>query len=76
MNGKVFAVNEATMVKKGRNNFDDFNDLLALAFVHFHGGNDASFCLADISHLKGFSPINLTEGIGGVNEFDEVSTNC
>ena len=73
---RCFAVNEATMVKKGRNNFDDFNDLLALAFVRFDGGNDASFCLADISNLKGFSPINLTEGIGGVNELDEVSTNC
>ena len=73
---RCFAVNEATMVKKGRNNFHNFNDRLALAFVCFDGGNDASFCLADISNLKGLSPINLTEGIGGVNEFDEVSTNC
>ena len=73
---RCFAVNEATTVKEGRNYFDDFNDLLALAFIHFNGGNDASFCHADISNLKGFGPINLTEGIGGVNEFDEVSANC
>ena len=62
---RCFAVNKATRVREGRNGFNDFNDLLALAFVHFDGRNNASFCLADISNLKGFSPINLTEGIGG-----------
>ena len=72
---RCFAVNEVTTVKEGRNDFDDFNDLLALAFIHFDGGNDASFCHADISNLKGSCPINLTEGIGGVNEFNEVSAN-
>ena len=62
---RCFAVNEATTVREGRNGFNNFNDLLALAFVHLDGRNDARFCLADISNLKGFGPINLTEEIGG-----------
>jgi hypothetical protein len=82
---RCFAVRRSD--QEGRNDFNDFDDLLALvvdvtfdlgnlAFIHIDGGNNASFCLADISNLKRFGPINLTEGIGEVNEFNEISANC
>ena len=56
---RCFAVDEVTMVKEGRTDFDDLNDLLALtvnvtfdlgnlAFVHVDGRNNASFYPADI----------------------------
>ena len=56
---RCFADDEVTMVKEGRNNFNNLDDLLALtvnvtfdlgnlAFVHVDGRNDASFYLADI----------------------------
>jgi len=78
--GRCFAVDEVTMVKEGRNDFDDFDDLLApavdvafdlghLAFVGIDGGNDVRFCLAGISNLKGFGSINHMEGIGSLERF-------
>jgi len=49
-------------------------DLGNLAFIGIDGGNNANFCLTDISNLKGFGSINHTvEGIGGVTEFEAIA---
>ena len=44
-------------------------------FVGIDGRNDANFCLTDTFNLKGFGSIDQMEGIGEMNEFEEVSTN-